>query len=120
MVIRLQEIHDRQLFVALDRSEEGFCDMCKEAFHIDPSLGFKHKRELGRLSTVWHSAKVERDTKVQIEAVHKAHGERISMITADWTSLVRTFKAKYRNDVHQSRLAAQSYHRGQKIAIIPF
>ena len=26
MAIRLQEIHNRKLFVALDRSEEGFCD----------------------------------------------------------------------------------------------
>ena len=37
MAIRLQEIHSRQLFVALDRTEEGFCDTCKEAFHVDPS-----------------------------------------------------------------------------------
>ena len=25
-------------FAALDRSEEGFCDTCKEAFHVDPSI----------------------------------------------------------------------------------
>ena len=109
MAIRLQEIHSRQLFVALDRTEEGFCDTCKEAFHVDPSLGFKHKRELGRLLTVWNTAKIQRDTKVHIEAVHKAHGEPISMFTADWTSLIRTFKAKYGNNIHPSRLPAQFY-----------
>ena len=73
LVIRLQEIHPCQLFAALDRSEERLCDTCKEAFHIHPSLGFKHKRELGRLLTVWNTAKVQRDTKVQIEAVRRAH-----------------------------------------------
>ena len=52
MAIRLQEITSRQLFVALDRTEEGFCDTCKEAFNVDPNLGFKHKRELGRLVMV--------------------------------------------------------------------
>ena len=104
MAIRLQEITSRQLFVALDRTEEGFCDTCKEAFHVDPSLGFKHKRELGRLVMVWNTAKVQRDTKVQIEAVHKAHGEPISMVTADWVSLLRTFRAKYGNNIHPSRL----------------
>ena len=109
MAIRLQEITSRQLFVALDRTEEGFCDTCKEAFHVDPSLGFKHKRELGRLVMVWNTAKVQRDTKVQIEAVHKAHGEPISMVTADWVSLLRTFRAKYGNNIHPSRLPAQTY-----------
>ena len=102
MAIRLQEIHSRQLFAALDRSEEGFCDTCKEACHIDPSLGFKHKRELGRLLTLWNTAKVQRDTKVQIEAVHKAHGEPISMIVLDWSSLIRTFNTKYTNNIHPS------------------
>ena len=71
MAIRLQEFHSRHLFAALDRSEEGFCDTCKEAFHFDPSLG---------LLTVWNTASLQRDTKIQIEAVHKAHGEPISMI----------------------------------------
>ena len=112
MATRLQEIHSRQLFAALDRSEEGFCETCKEAFHIDPSLGFKHKRELGRLLPVWNTAKVQRDTKVQIEAVHKAHGEPISMIVADRTSLIRTFKVKYGNNIHPSCLLAQSYFGG--------
>ena len=116
MAIRLQEIHSRHLFAALDRSEEGFCDTCKEAYHVDPNLGFKHKRErereLGRLLTVWNTARVQRDTKIQIEAVHKAHGEPISMIVADWTSLIRTFKAKYGNSIHPSRLPAQSYFEG--------
>ena len=45
MAIRLQETHSRHLFAALHRSEEGFCDTCKEAFHVDLSLGFKHERE---------------------------------------------------------------------------
>ena len=69
-------------------------------------------RELGRLLTVWNTARVQRDTKIQIEAVHKALGELISMIVADWTSLIRMFKAKYGNYIHSSRLPAQSYFEG--------
>ena len=54
---------------------------------------------------MWNTAKVQQDMKVQIEAVHKAH----AMITADWTSSLRTFKAKYVNNIHPSRLPAQSH-----------
>ena len=46
---RVQEITDRELFLALDTSEESLRDTCKEAFGVDPSKGFAHKRELGKI-----------------------------------------------------------------------
>ena len=46
---RVQEITDRELFLALDTSEEALRDTCKEAFGVDPAKGFAHKRELGKI-----------------------------------------------------------------------
>ena len=94
MTIRLQEIHSRSLFAALDRSEEGFCGTCKAAFYVDPGLVFKHKRELGRLLTVWRRREYNVTRRYKIEVVHKAHGEPISMIVADGMSLIRTCQSE--------------------------
>ena len=60
VAIRLQEIHSRQIFAALDRSEEGFCDTCKEAFDVDPSLGFKHERARASVNGVEHGKSAAR------------------------------------------------------------
>ena len=49
-VLRVQEIADRELFVALDTSEESLRETCQETFGIDSSKGFAHKRELAKLS----------------------------------------------------------------------
>ena len=46
--------------------------------------------------------------------MHNAHGEPISTITANWISLIRTFQAKYGNNIHPSRLPAQTYFDGSE------
>ena len=49
MAFRVQEILDKELFVALDTTEEALRLTCKDAFGIDPSKGFTHKRELAKV-----------------------------------------------------------------------
>ena len=45
----------------------------------------------------------------KVDACHKAHGEPIQMLTADWLGLVDQFKTKYGTHLHDSLLPAQSY-----------
>ena len=45
MAFRVQEILDKELFVALDTTEEALRLTCKDAFGNDAFKGFTHKRE---------------------------------------------------------------------------
>ena len=107
---RVQEVTDRELFVALDTSEESLRDTCKEAFGVDSTKGFTYKRELGKIIKAWSNAKVHSDTKLKIDAVARSHGEPVSMLCADWESLMVTFKNKYGTHLHDTVLPSQSYY----------
>ena len=109
---RIQEITDRELFLALDTSEESLRDTCKEAFGVDPSKGFAHKREFGKIIKAWNNAKVHSDTKLKIDAVARSHGEPVSILGADWEALLVTFKNKFGTHLHDTLLPAQSYFEG--------
>ena len=109
---RVQEITDRELFVALDTSEETLRETCKEAFGIDASKGFAHKRELGKIIKAWNNAKVHSDTKLKLDAVARSHGEPVSMLCADWEALMLTFNTKFGSHLPDTVLPAQSYFEG--------
>ena len=109
---RVQEITDRELFVALDTSEESLRETCKEAFGIDTSKGFAHKRELGKIIKAGCNAKVHCDTKLKLDAVARSHGKPLSMLCADWEALRLTFKTKFVTHLHDTVLPAQSYFEG--------
>ena len=79
MAFRVQEIHDRDTFVALDTSEEGLRKTAEEAFGVDPSKWFVHKRGLAKIVKAWQTAKVQNETKVRVDAVARAHGEPVTM-----------------------------------------
>ena len=109
---RVQDVADRELFVALDTPEESLRETCKEAFGIDSSKGFAHKRELGKIVTAWNNAKVHNDTKLKLDAVARAHGEPVSRLCSDWEDLIFAFKAKFGTHLHDTALPAQSYFEG--------
>ena len=109
MAFRVQEVLDKELFVALDTTEEALRKTCEQAFGIDPSKSFLHKRELAKVVKAWKDAKVHADTKVNYDAVARAHGETVSMLAPDWISLLAAFKQKYGEHLHDTVLPAQSY-----------
>ena len=109
MAFRVQEIIDRVLFVALDTSEEGLRKTAEEAFGVDPAKGFVHKRELAKIVKAWHTAKVQNETKVRVDAVARAHGEPVQMLHLDWVSLMTKFKKQYGQHWHDDSLTSQSY-----------
>ena len=107
---RVQEITSINLMVALDSTEEGFMATSKQAFGIDTkSEDFAHKRERAKLNMVWKQARITCDTKDSADAVKRAHGEPVSFLTADWTSLLREFKQQ-RGKIQDNELPAQSYY----------
>ena len=106
---RVRGITDRLLFINLDDTIESLRDTCKEALQIDVSINFEHKLEIAKISKAWNSAKVTAETKQKIDAVHRAHGEPVQMLEGDWANMIRAFKLKYGQQIHPSRLPAQSY-----------
>ena len=109
MAFRVQEILDKELFIALDTSEETLRLTCKDAFGIDPTKSFAHKRELAKVVKAWKEARVHAETKVKYDSVARAHGEPVSMLTPDWNQLIAAFKQKYGEHLHDTVLPAQSY-----------
>ena len=95
--------------MALDTTEEVLRKTCEQAFGIDPSKSFLHKRELAKVVKAWKDAKVHADTKVNYDAVARAHGETVSMLAPDWISLLAAFKQKYGEHLHDTVLPGQSY-----------
>ena len=57
----------------------------------------------------WKEAKVHADTTAKYESVARAHGESVSMLSADWNQLLAAFKQKHGQHLHDTVLPAQSY-----------
>ena len=57
--------------------------------------------------TVWKTAKVMADTKLQTDAVAKAHGVPVTLLPCDWTSILVEFKRKFGSHISDDRLSAQ-------------
>ena len=89
---RIQDILDREVFVSLLHTVEGFKEAVTSGLGIDPAAGFSHSREMAKMVKAWNSAKVQAEAKTKVDAVAKAHGEPISMLKCDWVSLMtRTY-----------------------------
>ena len=106
-LFRFRKILDRQLFVALDENETAIVRTLAKAFQLDTDE-FEDKLELAKISKAWSTAKVQSDTKRKVDAVQKAHGEPVQLLSEDWASLMRQFKKKYGKQ-HPSKLLGQSY-----------
>ena len=57
----------------------------------------------------WKEAKVHADTTAKYESVARAHGESVSMLSADWNQLLAAFKQKHGQHLHDTVLPAQQY-----------
>ena len=99
---RVTEIDSRAVFGGLDSSEDGLRATAKQARGIDVENGeFTHKREMAKLLSAWHQAKVMAETKVKLDALARAHGESVSSLPEDWEELLNAFKTKYGRHIHE-------------------
>ena len=97
------------MFVALHHTVEGFTQAVSAGLGIDPSVGFSHSCEMAKMVKAWNIAKVQAEVKTKVDAVAKAHGEPISMLKCDWVSLMTRFGDQHGDNIHETRLRAQSY-----------
>ena len=81
-------------------------DTCK-SFGVDAIHGFPHKRELSKLLTAWDTARVQHETKVQVDSAARAHGQPVTLIEADW-AVLRGFRERFGKRIHASHLPSQS------------
>ena len=106
--LRVNAITDRETFVNMFYAEaalkEGASDL-----GFDLSTGsLPHKREFARVVSAWKTAKVMVETKLQTDAVARAHGVPITLLPCDWTSILTECKKKYGAHISDDRLPAQS------------
>ena len=106
---RVQDILDREVFVALHHTVEGFMQAVSARLGIDPAVGFSHNRDVAKVVKAWNCAKIQAEVKTKVDAVAKAHGEPISVLKCDWVSLMTRFGDQHGDNMHETRLPAQSY-----------
>ena len=109
MILRIRNVLDREIFSSIETNEEKFRDTMVSACGIDTS-NFDHKIEVAKLVKAWRSASLQAETKAKVDAIQKAHGEPVQMLSEDWASLMRQFKEKFGRHIHSSKLPAQSYY----------
>ena len=90
-------------------NEETFRDTIASACGID-NTNFENKLEIAKLVKAWRTSSLQAEVKSKVDAVQKAHGEPIQMLSEDWASLMRQFKEKFGRNIHASKLPAQSYY----------
>ena len=106
--LRVNAITDRETFVFLFDSEAALKEGASDLGFDLTTGGLPHKREFARVVTSWKTAKVMSETKLQTDAVARAHGVPVTLLPCDWTSLLTEFKNKFGKHIPDDKLPAQS------------
>ena len=107
-VLRINFITDRDTFVNMFDSEAALKDGASDLGFDLSTGGLSHKREFARVVTSWKTAKVMSETKLQTDAVARAHGVPVTLLPCDWTSLLTEYKNKHGKHIPDEKLPAQS------------
>ena len=106
--LRVNEITDRDTFVNMFDSETT---LNMSAADLGADLvggGLSHKREFLRLVTARKTEKVMSETKLQTDAVARAHGVPVTPLPVDWIAMMTEFIRMHGTHIHDDRLAAQT------------
>ena len=76
---------DRETFVNMFNAEAALKDGASDLGFNLSTGGLPHKREFARVVSAWKTAKVMAETKVQTDAVARAHGVPVTLLPSDWT-----------------------------------
>ena len=99
---------DRDTFVNMFDSESTLKDGAADVGTNLMGGGLPHKREFARVVTAWKTAKIMTETKIQTDAVARAHGVPVTLRPADWSAMMSEFKRKFGSHIPDDRLPAQS------------
>ena len=106
--LRVNAITDRDTFVNMFDSEAALKEGASDLGFDLTMGGLPHKREFARVVTSWKTAKIMSETKLQTDAVARAHGVPVTLLPCDWTSLLTEFKNKFGKHIPDDKLPAQS------------
>ena len=106
--LRVNAITDRETFVNMYDAEAALKEGASDLGFDLSTGGLPHKREIARVVSAWKTAKVMAETKLQTDAVARAHGVPVILLPCDWTSILTEFKKKYGIHISDDRLPAQS------------
>ena len=70
---------------------DGLKEACKEVC-VDPENGLGHKNAWTLIRNAWGRTRAQIEVKERVDAVAKAHGEPVTMLTKDRDSLIKQFK----------------------------
>ena len=90
-ILRANSIVDRDTFVNMYDSESTLKEGASDLGFDLATGGLPHKREFARIVTAWKTAKVMAETKLQTDAVARAHGVPVTLLPCDWTSIMTEF-----------------------------
>ena len=99
------QISDRETLVGLDGMAEGLKFLAKD-MGIGLEAGGTQRRKFARISTAWKKL----DVKTSTEASQRQHGEPLTMLPEDWTSITAHFKKKVGSDLQDEELPSQFYY----------
>ena len=105
-VLRINSITDRDTFVNMFNSEAALKDGASDLGFDLSTGGLSHKREFARVVTSWKTAKDM--SKLQTDAIARAHGVPVTLLPCDWTSLLTEYKNKHGKHIPDEKLPAQS------------
>ena len=106
--LRVNAITDRETFVNMFDAEAALKEGASDLGFDLSTGGSPHKREFARVVSAWKTAKVMAESKLQTDAVARAHGVPVTLLSFDWTSILTKFKKKYEAHISDDRLPAQS------------
>ena len=106
--LRVNAITDPDTFVNMFDSEAALKEGASDLGFDLTAGGLPHKREFARVVTSWKTAKVMSETKLQTDAIARAHGVPVTLLPCDWTSLLTEFKNKNGKHIPDDKLPAQS------------
>ena len=84
--LRANEVVDRDTFVNMFLTEEALTAGASDLGFDLVAGGLSHEREFARVATAWRTAKIMAETKLQTDAVARAHRVRVTLLPCDWTS----------------------------------
>ena len=103
--LRVNEVVDRDTFVNMFDSESSLKDGASDLGFDLTNGGLPHKREFAKVVTAWKTARIMSETKLQTDAVARAHGVPVTLLPCDWTSIITEFKKKIRKSYRRRSIA---------------
>ena len=90
--LRVKAITDRESFVNMFDAEAALKERSSDLGFNLSTGGLPHKREFTRVVSAWKTAKVMAETKLQTDAIARAHGVPVTLLPCDWISILTEFK----------------------------